>query len=180
MEYNKRIASVNEYFRYYFDSAYSAINMATRDKKILTQDFIERIMLAVTEVNGCKVCSQAHVKMALESGMTDEEISELLSNEKDQVPEDQSVAVMFATHYADKSGKPDKEITDILYDKYGKKLGKSIIAVCRIIMVGNVFGIAMDTIKTSNKLRELAIILGSVILVPVYLIVFILGLIFNR
>ena len=180
MDYNKRIATVREYFRYYFDSAYSAVNMAIRDKDKLTKDFIERIMLAVTEVNGCKVCSQAHAKMALESGMTDEEISLLLSNDKNKVPDYQSVAVMFATHYADKSGRPDKESLERLENKYGKRLSKSIIAVCRIIMLGNAFGIAMDTIKRSNKLRELTIFIGSIILAPIYILFMIAGILFNR
>ena len=39
-----------------------------KKNKELSPDFIERIMLAVTEVNGCAICSYAHTKMALEAG----------------------------------------------------------------------------------------------------------------
>lgn len=43
-------------------------------KVLLDKQFQERIMLAVTNVNGCPMCSYAHAKYALESGMSDEEV----------------------------------------------------------------------------------------------------------
>ena len=48
--------------------------MEVKKERQLSEHFIERIMLAVTEVNGCAVWSYAHTKMALEAGMTNEEI----------------------------------------------------------------------------------------------------------
>ncbi|WP_256205872.1 carboxymuconolactone decarboxylase family protein [Carnobacterium iners] len=39
---------------------------------------MERIMLAVTQVNGCSVCSYTHTKMALEVGMKSEKIKNIL------------------------------------------------------------------------------------------------------
>lgn len=62
--------------------------------------FIERIMLAVTEVNGCPLCSYAHTRMALESGMSMEEIQQMLGGSVDAVPGERLVAVLFAQHYA--------------------------------------------------------------------------------
>ena len=38
----------------------------------------ERVMLAVTEVNGCEICSYAHTRRALEAGLSDAEVRELL------------------------------------------------------------------------------------------------------
>ena len=57
-------------------NVYNALPILRKNRKIKTVDeaFIERIMLAVTEVNGCAVCSYAHTKMALESGFSIEEI----------------------------------------------------------------------------------------------------------
>ncbi|NLY81779.1 MAG: carboxymuconolactone decarboxylase family protein [Clostridiales bacterium] len=180
MEYNKRIATAGDYFRYYFASAYSVFSLATSNRKKLPHDFIERIMLAVTEVNGCKVCSQAHAKMALESGMTEEEINALLSNDKEKVPEYQSIGIMFATHYADSDGRPDEEAVERLKEKYGRKLSKSIIATCRMIMIGNVLGIAIDTFKQGSRVRELTIFIGSILLLPLYLVTVIAGILFNH
>ncbi len=45
-----------------------------RRNRELDQKFVERLMLRVTEVNDCALCSYAHSKRALESGMTSEEI----------------------------------------------------------------------------------------------------------
>jgi AhpD family alkylhydroperoxidase len=55
-------------------------------KNELSRDFIERIMLAVTGVNRCPVCSHGHAKMALEAGMSADEIRDLLAGVMDDVP----------------------------------------------------------------------------------------------
>ncbi|MFA5299056.1 MAG: carboxymuconolactone decarboxylase family protein, partial [Lutibacter sp.] len=47
--------------------------------KLVSPEFIERLQLAVTEVNGCPACSYQHTKMALNLGMSNEEISSFLS-----------------------------------------------------------------------------------------------------
>ena len=47
---------------------------------------MERIMLGVTQVNGCLLCSYAHTKMALELGMKEKQIEELLDGELGNVP----------------------------------------------------------------------------------------------
>lgn len=54
----------------------------SRKNNLLSAEFVKRIMLAVTEVNGCEVCSYAHTKSALEMGMSQTEIQEILSGEK--------------------------------------------------------------------------------------------------
>ncbi len=42
---------------------------------LVNNKFIERLQLAVTEVNGCVVCSYQHAKMAVRQGMSNDEIS---------------------------------------------------------------------------------------------------------
>lgn len=51
-----------------------------RRKNELSHESIERIMLAVTEVNGCAICSYAHAKIALAGGMGQEEIQNMESH----------------------------------------------------------------------------------------------------
>ena len=75
-----------------------------KKKKELSPEFIERIMLGVTEVNGCEVCSYAHTKMALEQGMAAEEIQQLLAGSTDNIPVEEMPAYLFAQHYADRRG----------------------------------------------------------------------------
>ena len=61
---------------------------------VLKQDSKERVMLAVTQVNHCTMCSFAHTQMALESGMSQEEIAMLLSGEYDRVPLDDCTSLI--------------------------------------------------------------------------------------
>ncbi len=48
------------------------------NKRLISHGFRERLMLAVTAVNGCRYCSYFHARQALKSGLTPEEISRLL------------------------------------------------------------------------------------------------------
>ncbi len=73
--YGRKLFSLKEYYRIVCLAFFSANNLqVVRKNKTLSEHFMERIMLAVTEVNGCPLCSFAHTKMALESGMSNEEI----------------------------------------------------------------------------------------------------------
>ena len=69
----------------------------------------ERLMLAVTEVNGCALCSYGHSRMALEAGLSGQEIEELLGGQTDGAPKEELPAILFAQHYADTRGKPNRE-----------------------------------------------------------------------
>jgi len=80
--FSKRIHTVKE-FMYHLDLLIShpaAIKKANKNSDI-HRKFIERIMLAVTQVNGCRLCSYAHTKIALENGLEQNEISALLSGD---------------------------------------------------------------------------------------------------
>ena len=90
--------------------------------------FMERLMLAVTEVNECEACSYVHTKMALEAGMDGDEIKKMLAGMHDDVPADQLPAVMFAEHYAESRGKPDREAWDRVVEVYGEKTASGILA----------------------------------------------------
>lgn len=65
-------------------------------KELISPAFRERLMLAVTAVNGCRYCSHFHTRQALKSGVTAEEIGGLLSNDVANCPQDEAVAVMYA------------------------------------------------------------------------------------
>jgi len=107
----------------------------------LDKPFQERLMLAVTEVNGCAMCSYAHTKMALEAGLDSESIRELLSGTFDGIPESQLPAVLFAQHYAETRGKPTKETWNQIVKDYSKPTALGILGAIRMIMVGNTYGV---------------------------------------
>jgi len=150
--------------------------ITARRKKLLSPKFIERIMLAVTEVNGCEVCSYAHTKMALEQGMSAKEIKEILSGETGNIPEDEAVAVMFSQHYADQRGKPSAESWQRLVDQYGEASAQGILAAVRIMTMANIYGIAFSAMRSRLKgkpvsktslMYEVSIILAIFIYLPI-------------
>lgn len=110
-------------------------------KNQLSPELIERIMLAVTEVNGCEMCSYAHAKMALEAGLSNEEIKEMLAGEHSSIPANEIQAIMFAQHYADSRGKPAEKSWNRIIDIYGQQKARDILGAIRIIMMGNAYGI---------------------------------------
>ncbi len=109
--------------------------------------FIERITLAVTEVNGCPACAYEHAKMALRAGLDSDEIRQLLSGEYDQAPDGELPALMFAQHYADTRGNPDQASWAAIEREYGPNLAHGILGAIRVMMWGNVIGIAYSGLQ---------------------------------
>ncbi len=120
-------------------------------KKGIDKHFRERIMLAVTEVNGCEICSYAHTQMALKQGLDSEEISALLQGDKDAIRPEEAKAILFAQHYADSNGKPDKGAYEALLAEYGEKKTRSIMAAIQVMMMGNVTGLPMSALRARIK-----------------------------
>jgi len=70
----------------------------------VSRAFVERIMLAVTQVNGCRYCSYAHTHMALQAGVTEDEMRQLLAGQFFRSPAAEIVALAFAQRYAEQAG----------------------------------------------------------------------------
>ena len=75
---------------------------------LISPAFRERLMLAVTAVNGCRYCSYFHTGEALKSGLSREEISRLLSGQVDACPPQEAPAVIYALHWAESNARPVK------------------------------------------------------------------------
>ena len=125
-----------------------------RKKELLDKLFMERIMLGVTQVNGCPLCSYAHTKMALEMGMEAQQIEELLAGTLDNIPQEQLKAVLFGQHYAETKGRPSEKAWDEIVQTYGQDTAKGILGTIRIMMVGNIWGIVLGLLKDRIKHRE--------------------------
>lgn len=144
----RRLFSVGEAY-WIFYHAVRSIPRFRRSLRsgLLSHDFMERLMLAVTEVNGCALCSYAHTKMALEAGMRAEEIRALLAGDLSTVPPDELPAVLFAQHYAESRGHPSREAWDYVEKLYGKEKSLAILSAIRMIMLGNAYGIPLTALK---------------------------------
>lgn len=162
--FNKRLYSIKQLYKFIEDN-YKTVN--SKIKSPIDRGFSERIMLAVTEVNGCELCCYAHTKSALRSGLTDSEIDSMLTGDMDSVPVDERVAILFAQHYADTAGNYSEESLSRVLDSYGNDRTLSILGSIRSIMVGNTVGIALgafkdrlkgEPVKKSSLLYELSIL----------------------
>lgn len=151
----------------------------TRHQKDVSEAFKERVMLAVTQVNGCALCSYAHTKMALESGMELNEVRQLLSGSFEDAPECELPAVLFAQHYAESRGRASAKSWETLVNTYGKEQALILLSYIRMIMAGNAYGMPMGSLKgrlkrqkewidpRSNVWYEAAMVLSSLLSAPV-------------
>ncbi len=104
----------------------------------------ERLMLTVTQVNGCRYCAQYHSKLALEGGLTQDEVTELLAGIVDHCPPEEAIAVFYAQHWAEQEGKPDAGAQLKLIETYGEEKAAAIEVLLRMIKVGNYAGNTWD------------------------------------
>jgi AhpD family alkylhydroperoxidase len=106
--------------------------------------FQERLMLAVTIVNGCRYCSYFHARQALKSGIGSQEVKDLLSGTVDNCPEDEALAVLYAQHWAESNGRPDSGTTLELRQRYGSEKAEAILLMLRMIRIANLLGNSFD------------------------------------
>lgn len=179
---NKRVFSIKEQLRNIYFAAKSFVLLRKSKKyKLINKKFKERIMLAVTEVNGCEMCSFVHTKIALSSGMTREEIKSILDNDHTNIPVEESVALIFSQHFAYSKESPSNEALERIIEDYGKQKAELILAVCNMITMTNGMGTSMDYFysrlrfkrnKKSNILIEVFNPLLTMVLFPVFTLFF--------
>lgn len=108
--------------------------------------FRERLMLAVTQVNECRYCTSFHTKLALKTGLSPDEVQQLLEGVADQCPPDEITAILYARHWAEEAGHPDPESRDKLIETYGAAKAAAIEMILRMINAGNLSGNTWDYI----------------------------------
>lgn len=180
---NKKIYTYKETFRtaVCFFNGLRFIKQAKKTK-VINKAFVERIMLGVTEVNGCTLCSYQHTGVALKAGLSREEIRALLDGELQSVQENEIIGVLFGKHVADQRGLFDKEAYDRMVKEYGEERALGVLGAVRIIMFTNIIGIMggilFDTITLKNKkiglfIHELVRLPLLVMMMPFALLTFI-------
>ncbi len=140
-KFDKRIINLktqNEHIRLFIENLNSFVE--AQINPVISKSFSESVSLAISQVNGCKLCSYTHAKNALKSGMSEEEVEFLLSGGFDNAPKEQLEALLFAQHYADTKGNPDPEIKQKLLDVYGEEKTKDIMASFLMMNLTNLHG----------------------------------------
>ncbi len=163
------------------------LRAAARSGRV-SKAFAEKIMLAVTQVNGCRYCNYGHTRAALKVGVTKEELRHLVQGQFDRLPEDEIIAILFAQHYAEQGGKPDEEAWQRLVETYGPETARDIMAYIRMIMFGNLLGNTFDAFLSrlagrpaegSSLFDEIAVLTMTVLLIPLYMVKHVLRRVFR-
>ncbi len=145
----------------------------------LSKHFVERLQLAVTEVNGCAACSYAHTYIALKQGMSSEEINSFLSGDGVFTKQEEAKAIIFAQHFADTRGFPKKDAYKSITQEYGEEKAQIILSAVQLMIAGNIYGIPYSAFqsrlkgkpyKDSSLIYELGMLVAGFIVLPIALI----------
>ncbi|HLV41184.1 MAG TPA: carboxymuconolactone decarboxylase family protein [Brumimicrobium sp.] len=178
-EFKRKFSFGEMYFS--FVNVVGAVPTLSKNKKsgLVHPDFIERLRLAITEVNGCAACSYAHTKMALKQGMSNEEISSFLSGKDNFIRPEEAKAIMFAQHFAESKGHPDQFTFESLIKEYGNEKADVILAASKVMIAGNMYGLPLSAFlsrfkgrkyKNSSLFYELGMMIFGVLILPFVII----------
>lgn len=140
------------------------------------EQYASRIMLAVTEVNGCGMCAYAHTKFALEAGIDSNEVRDILGGVTSGAPDRELPALAFAQHYADNWAYPDTDAWDRLVAIYGDQEALGVLGATRMMMAGNAVGIPLSLLRSrlrgqpqsgSSLPREVGSTVGVLLVLPI-------------
>jgi AhpD family alkylhydroperoxidase len=141
----------------------------------ISHAFSEKIMLAVTQVNGCCYCSYAHTRMALQAGISETELHDLLMGEFSHIPAHELNAVLFAQHYAEQADHYEAAAWQRLLDAYGAEVASDILTHIRVITFANLYGNTFDAllerlrfhpVRGSRFLDEVIVLSAGATVVP--------------
>ncbi len=145
--------SVKTFNKTLFDMTFMIVKY-TKELKLINKKFRSSIMMAVTNVNGCCMCSYYHTKELINAGTTDEELKIILEGTYTNLEVHESLALVFAEHYADVGGKYDKETFEKVKEYYGIDLTYGILATIKSIMFGNMYGISLGNMGSRFKFKK--------------------------
>lgn len=178
-EYKRKFSLPELYRAYLYAPRAIAKLIGNKINGLVENQFIERLHLAVTEVNGCAACSYAHTRMALNKGMSNEEINAILNGDDTVIKPEEAKAIMFAQHFADTRGYPHRETYDEIVREYGAEKAEVILSAVQLMMVGNMYGIPYSAFisrikgrpyKDSSIVYEAWMLTGGVLCLPVALV----------
>ena len=154
------------------DEAFASMKEFKRAKeaRLIDDALQDKLMLAVTEVNGCELCKVFHTKNAEKHGVSSKQI-DLLNTGVMTDFDEETEALFFARRYAENRRAYTQLEWDSLIEKYGEEKARGILGAVRVIMMGNSVGIASGDLlkrlrlkpaKGSRFLNEISILLCMV------------------
>jgi AhpD family alkylhydroperoxidase len=120
------------------------IRRAMRSGRV-SEAFRERLMLVVTEVNGCRYCRAFHSQEALKAGLSQQELHTLLQGLiPENAPEEEYAALLFARYWAERDGQVEPAVLQDQTARYGAETVQDILTILRLIRMGNLLGNSWD------------------------------------
>jgi AhpD family alkylhydroperoxidase len=114
-------------------------------RELIPPSFRERLMMTVTEVNGCRYCSYYHSRRALTSGVPETELREMLAGSIPQdTPAAELPALLYARQWAESNASPDLQAEKHLREVYGEERTQAIEIILHMIRAGNLMGNTAD------------------------------------
>ena len=177
-QYKRKFSFMELYLSYLYVPRAMVKLRKNKKEELISQHFIKRIQLAVTEVNGCAACSYAHTTFALQEGMSNEEISSFLSGGVDYIKPEEAKAIIFAQHFADSRGYPEKDAYKAIIKEYGQEKARIILSAVQMMIAGNMFGIPFSAYESRRRGRpfkgstlgyELGMLIGGILVLPIAL-----------
>jgi AhpD family alkylhydroperoxidase len=152
--FERRTCGPLELIRLMADIVRSSPDLRGRgDETPIDHAFLERVMLAVSQVNACRYCLYGHTQAALGAGVPRDEIAALLGGSLADSPSGQAVALAYAQHYAATRGAPDAEAQERLANEYGQIGAARIQAAIHMITLGNLLGNTFDAVVSRLRGR---------------------------
>ncbi len=151
--FNKKVYS----FKLFFKDIFFLISNITEFKKLgknkdISDSFREKIMTVVSAINGCVYCKWFHAKQSVKSGISADQVKDLLNLQfGTSVTDYELTAILFAQHYAETDRKPEESMLQKLYNEYGDKNAEHILLSIRMIFFGNLYGNTLDAFVSRLK-----------------------------
>jgi AhpD family alkylhydroperoxidase len=117
----RRLKDGAEFWRLFMQVARTMPSMRNIPKHDrISPQLSERLMLAVCGVNNCAKCSYLHTRTALEKGIPENQVHDLLAGRYEGVAADELPAVLYAQHYAEQGGEVSDEARVAVVKAYGE------------------------------------------------------------
>lgn len=145
----KRKPNLHDLYQAYLRIPSAAAGLIYNSRHALVdKQFVERLQLAVTEVNSCPACSYAHTYLALKQGMSTDEIYSFLSGDGRYIKAEESAAIFFAQHYAESNAFPGRTAYQTLEHTYGQPKARILLAAVQAMVAGNMYGIPYSALRS--------------------------------
>jgi AhpD family alkylhydroperoxidase len=109
----------------------------------------EKVMLGVTSINDCRLCTWGHTHWAMANGVPLAEVTQILGLQTDSLEAKspaEAAAILFARHYAENLDRFDPQSIENLRTHYSDAQVAEILAYVRLITLGSLTGNTLEAV----------------------------------